>query len=153
VYVEGVDYLPGLAGESRAFDANGPFVRVLGTGGTLTYSLSPGLFGTALNKIQGVEPQTPPRHPSGDGALVPVSRPPLKPNVPCETQPAITESELNNAAQGPTPQPIQVGTPTVAGAALDRSDAILTAGQLQSQNRQQGLSLRITRSIRKAKTR
>ena len=42
VYVEAVDYLPGLAGESRDFDANGPYIRILGTGGTLTYSLSPG---------------------------------------------------------------------------------------------------------------
>ena len=41
VYVEGVDYLPGLAGESRVFDANGPYIRILGVGGTLTYSLSP----------------------------------------------------------------------------------------------------------------
>ena len=39
VYVEAVDYLPGLAGESRDFDANGPYIRVLGNGGTFTYSL------------------------------------------------------------------------------------------------------------------
>ena len=30
VYVEAVDYLPGLAGESRDFDANGPYIRILG---------------------------------------------------------------------------------------------------------------------------
>ena len=30
VYVEAVDYLPGLAGESRNFDANGPYIRILG---------------------------------------------------------------------------------------------------------------------------
>ncbi|MBV9328038.1 MAG: MCE family protein, partial [Chloroflexi bacterium] len=30
VYVEAVDFLPGLAGESRNFDANGLYVRVLG---------------------------------------------------------------------------------------------------------------------------
>ncbi len=49
VYVEGVDYLPGLAGESRDFDANGPYIRILGVGGTLTYSLQPGLFGQSLS--------------------------------------------------------------------------------------------------------
>ena len=33
VYVEAVDYLPGLAGESRNFDANGAYIRVLLTAG------------------------------------------------------------------------------------------------------------------------
>ncbi len=32
VYVEAVDFLPGLAGESRNFDANGPYIRILGQG-------------------------------------------------------------------------------------------------------------------------
>ncbi len=96
VYVEGVDFLPGLAGESRDFDANGPYVRVLGNGGSLTYSLQPGLFGQSLTKIAGTQPVMPAQHASGDGALVPVSRPPLKPNVPCETQPAITEDAIQS---------------------------------------------------------
>src|SRR5205807_2234927 len=47
-FVEGVDFLPGLAGESRDFDANGPYIRILGTGRPFTYSLQPGMFGTAL---------------------------------------------------------------------------------------------------------
>ena len=77
VYVEALDFLPGLAGESRSFDANGPYIRVLGGGGTLTYSLQPGLLGQALSAINGVQPQTPPNG----------TRPPLEPNTPCETQP------------------------------------------------------------------
>jgi phospholipid/cholesterol/gamma-HCH transport system substrate-binding protein len=81
VYVEAVDYLPGLAGESRDFDANGPYVRILGTGGTLTYSLQPGLFGQSLSPLEGEQPQSPP----GQHA------PPLEPTVPCETQPPITD--------------------------------------------------------------
>jgi hypothetical protein len=48
VYVEAVDYLPGLAGESRNFDANGPFIRILGPGGAHTYSMQPRLFGQSL---------------------------------------------------------------------------------------------------------
>jgi hypothetical protein len=79
VYVEAVDFLPGLAGESRVFDANGPYIRILGNGGTFTYSLQPGLFGQSLTKIVGVQPGLPPGG----------RRPPLQPNVPCETQPAI----------------------------------------------------------------
>ena len=81
VYVEAVDYLPGLAGESRNFDANGPYIRVLGAGGTLTYSLQPGLFGQSLAPLDAVQPQLPPGG----------KRPPYEPNVPCETQPAINE--------------------------------------------------------------
>jgi len=142
VYVEGVDYLPGLAGESRNFDANGPYIRVLGDGGTLTYSLSPGLFGTQLNPIQGEQPQMPAPHNSGDGATVPVVRPPLKEFVPCETQTPISEAELNDAPTGAGPQPVQTGS-NPAGAALMRSSAILEALQLRTQARQQGLSLRI----------
>ena len=79
VYVEAVDFLPGLAGESRDFDANGPYIRILGNGGTLTYSLSPGLFGQSLFPLQAVEPALPPGG----------KRPPYEENVPCETQKAL----------------------------------------------------------------
>jgi phospholipid/cholesterol/gamma-HCH transport system substrate-binding protein len=92
VYVEAVDYLPGLAGESRDFDANGPYVRILGTGGTLTYSLQPGLFGQALTKIDAVQPQVPPGG----------HTPPFEPNVPCETQAPITN--LATPSSGPIQQ-------------------------------------------------
>jgi phospholipid/cholesterol/gamma-HCH transport system substrate-binding protein len=79
-YVEAVDYLPGLAGESRNFDANGSYIRVLFTAGSLTYSLQPDAFGQAVAPLVATQPTLPP----GD------RRPPLEPNVPCETQPAIT---------------------------------------------------------------
>jgi virulence factor Mce-like protein len=92
VFQEGDDYLPGLAGESRNFDANGPYVRILGTGGTLTYSLQPGLFGQALTKLDAVQPQVPPGG----------KRPPYEPNVPCESQAPI--SSLYAPASGPISQ-------------------------------------------------
>jgi phospholipid/cholesterol/gamma-HCH transport system substrate-binding protein len=92
VYVEAIDYLPGLAGESRDFDANGPYVRILGTGGTLTYSLQPGLLGQSLAPLQGEQPQPPPGE----------KPPPLEPNVPCETQQAITD--LSTPTGGPPQQ-------------------------------------------------
>lgn len=88
VYVEAVDYLPGLAGESRNFDANGPYIRVLFTAGSLTYSLQPGAFGQAVAPLVATQPTLPP----GSG------RPPLQPGVPCETQPAIRDL---SAATGP----------------------------------------------------
>jgi ABC-type transporter Mla subunit MlaD len=80
VYVEAVDYLPGLAGESRNFDANGAYIRVLMTAGSLTYSLSPNTFGQAVAPLIATQPTLPPGG----------RRPPLEAYVPCETQPPIT---------------------------------------------------------------
>ncbi len=144
VYVEGVDYLPGLAGESRNFDANGPYVRVFLTGGTFTYSLSPGLFGTAVNPIGGSQPQTPPLHNSGDGAPAAVSRPPLEPNVPCETQPPITDL---SAPQGGAPQQTSTSTSSPAALARRQSAGLIELGQLERQDKAAGLGTRITKSI------
>jgi phospholipid/cholesterol/gamma-HCH transport system substrate-binding protein len=149
VYVEGLDFLPGLAGESRDFDANGPYIRVLLTGGTFTYSLQPGLFGTALAPIQGVQPEPPAPHNSGDGAKVPVSRPPLMPNVPCETQPAITESELNNAPTGNGPSPVATNLSAPGAALRQQSAGLIELAQLEQQARQQGLAVRFAPGARK----
>ncbi len=101
VYVEAVDYLPGLAGESRDFDANGSYIRILGTGGTLTYSLQPGLFGQSLTKLDAVQPEVPPGG----------KRPPYEETVPCETQKAITDLST------PTSGPIQQTNTSVASPA------------------------------------
>ena len=60
VFVEAVDYLPGLAGESRNFDANGSYIRVLLTAGSLTYSLQPGVFGQAVAPLVATQPTLPP---------------------------------------------------------------------------------------------
>ncbi len=143
VYVEGVDFLPGLAGESRDFDANGPYIRVLGTGGTLTYSLQPGLFGESLTPIEGTEPQLPAQHPSGDGATVPVSRPPLMPNVPCETQPAMTNL---SAPVGNGPQQIS-SSMTPAARQLSLASDALAVGQIRSQAQQQGYKFNLTSKL------
>jgi phospholipid/cholesterol/gamma-HCH transport system substrate-binding protein len=130
VYVEAVDYLPGLAGESRNFDANGPYVRILGTGGTLTYSLQPGLFGQALSPIQGVQPQPPPGEQS----------PPLEPNVPCETQPAITD--LSTPTGGPPAQSSSDTNLSAPGAALRWTSAAAAAiPQIKSLAQTDGLSV------------
>jgi phospholipid/cholesterol/gamma-HCH transport system substrate-binding protein len=93
VYVEAVDFLPGLAGESRDFDANGMFIRVLGAlGNTGVTSLQSGLVGGSLAPLVGAQPQKPP---TGE------QPPPFQPNVPCETQPRVTDL---TAASTPAPQ-------------------------------------------------
>ena len=74
VFQETGKALPGLAGESRSFDANGPWFKVLGAGGLETFDLGNGLFGSAVRPVAGVNP--PPDR----------SIPPFRPDVPCETQ-------------------------------------------------------------------
>jgi phospholipid/cholesterol/gamma-HCH transport system substrate-binding protein len=98
VYIEAVDFLPGLAGESRNFDANGPYIRILGAlGQTGVSSLQSGLVGGTLAPLSGFEPQVPPGGKS----------PPLMPNVPCETQPPITDLSSNSTA---APSPVSPST-------------------------------------------
>ena len=128
-YVEAVDFLPGLAGESRNFDANGPYIRVLGNGGTFTYSLQPGMFGQALSKIVAVQPQLPAggRHP------------PLQPNVACETQKAITDL---SAPAGPPPQQISSGLSAPGAQLRWHSAAQATVNMATDLAKQQGLSVK-----------
>jgi phospholipid/cholesterol/gamma-HCH transport system substrate-binding protein len=85
VYTEFPKTLPNLAGESRSFDANSPWFKVLGSGGVETLNLGNGLFGSTLEPIVGVNP--PPVR----------SRPPLRPEVPCETQ---TPPDLRSIPRG-----------------------------------------------------
>jgi phospholipid/cholesterol/gamma-HCH transport system substrate-binding protein len=145
-YVEGVDFLPGLAGESRSFDPNGPYVRILGTGGTFTYSLQPGLFGTFMTPISGTQPAMPALHNSGDGAPAPVSRPPLQPNVPCETQRAITDL---SAPEGPAPQQVSGtsssgGLPGLPGLPALKSEIVSQAiDQIKAITRSEGMGFRL----------
>jgi phospholipid/cholesterol/gamma-HCH transport system substrate-binding protein len=96
-------FLPGLAAESRSFDANGPWFKVLGQGGTETFDLGNGLFGTALERPQGVNP--PPDR----------SIPPYRPEVPCETQ------ELPNLETNPGAPPRSVNTNAGSKAARERT--------------------------------
>jgi phospholipid/cholesterol/gamma-HCH transport system substrate-binding protein len=133
-FVEAIDFLPGLAGESRNFDANGPYIRILGNGGTFTYSLQPGLFGQALTKIVAVQPQLPP------GA----HRPPLQPTVPCETQPAITDL---SAPSGPPPQQVASDLSAPGASLRWQSAAQAAVGMLRDVTKQQGLGLNVPRDV------
>jgi len=75
VFQEGVKWLPGIAGESRGFDANGQYVKTTAKGGAnFAYSLGAGRFLLTSAPLSGVNP--PAR----------TSESPLRPDVPCETQ-------------------------------------------------------------------
>jgi hypothetical protein len=81
--------LPGLAGESRSGDANGQWFRILLTTGTNLIQLAPGRFATSALPIKGANPPKPP------------SRPPLRPDVACETQ---EQPDLRSRPTSPPPQ-------------------------------------------------
>ncbi len=77
VFQEGVKWLPGIAGESRGFDANGQYVKTTAKGGAnFAYSLGAGRFLLTGAPLGGVNP------PARKTAS------PLRPDVPCETQDA-----------------------------------------------------------------
>jgi virulence factor Mce-like protein len=97
VYTEVGKAFPGLAGESRAGDANGQWFRVLAAGGTNLVQLAPGMFGTTTNPILG---SNPPKSP----------RPVLDQSHPCETQ----EAPDLRSEPGPPPQQHQVDTSSKA---------------------------------------
>lgn len=90
-HVELAQALSGLAGESRSFDANGQWFKVLGTGGLETFNFG-GLAGNLTLPALGLNPP------------VQEERPPLRPDVPCETQ---EPPDLASDPQDP-PEPMEV---------------------------------------------
>jgi phospholipid/cholesterol/gamma-HCH transport system substrate-binding protein len=76
VYQEATKPLPGLAGESRSGDANGQWFRVMLDTPKFAYPFGTDKFFLTGQPLQGVNPPAPKNH----------TRPPLRPDVPCETQ-------------------------------------------------------------------
>ena len=81
IYEEAPKPLPSLAGESRSGDANGQWFHVLVSAGDYTVNIGNDIqgnpqFAQAYFPILGTLPPSPPEG----------RRPPLKPEVPCETQ-------------------------------------------------------------------
>jgi phospholipid/cholesterol/gamma-HCH transport system substrate-binding protein len=74
IYQEAPKPIVGLAGESRSGDANGQWFRVLLGGGNYVYPQVGGQYIITGDPIVGVNPAKP------------AKRPPLRPDVPCETQ-------------------------------------------------------------------
>jgi virulence factor Mce-like protein len=127
VYTEAPKAFPGLAGESRAGDANGQWFRVLVAGGTNLVQFAPGIFGTTANPILGANPPKP------------THRPPINEKQPCETQ----QSPDLRSKPGPPPQQQQIDTSTPAFQAryaLAKSRAI---DWLQQQLQLDGLANKI----------
>jgi phospholipid/cholesterol/gamma-HCH transport system substrate-binding protein len=78
VYQEATKPLPGLAGESRSGDANGQWFRVMLDTPKFAYPFGTDKFFLTGQPLQGVNPPVTKNH----------ARPPLRADVPCETQEA-----------------------------------------------------------------
>ena len=72
VYEEAVKWFPGAAGGGRSFDANGAYSRTLAPSGNFIYRAN-GRFFFNTQPLAGINP-------------APADLPPLRPDVPCETQ-------------------------------------------------------------------
>jgi len=126
IYQEQLKALVGTGGDSREFDANGIWFRVLIGAGNFATPQSTGGFLLSNLPIAGANP--PPPH----------EKPPYRPDVPCETQHG---PNLNTIPLGPPPgqTPVnQLKTP----AAQARSAKLETSAinWLKGQIRQDGLS-------------
>jgi len=97
VFQEQVKWLPGIAAESRGFDANGQFVKTLANGVEYAYPAGPGQFALTGSPLQGVNP---PKQ---------TESPPFMPDVPCETQ----QPPDLRTKPGQAPRAIKVNTNAV----------------------------------------
>ena len=106
--------LVGLSGEGRSASPNGYWFRVMPIAGELVYNLGNGLLTTTSLPLLGTNPAKA------------QSRPPLRPDVPCETQP------VPNLKTTPGPGPKQVQSAATANpqAYKDMWDKI-SAGAVQ----------------------
>ncbi|HEX4364214.1 MAG TPA: MlaD family protein [Solirubrobacteraceae bacterium] len=125
VYQDLAKFLPGLAGESRSFDANGQYFKVLGTGGAETLNLGDGVFGSVVDPIVGNNP--PPIR----------TRPPLEPDVPCETQ---QPPDLRSIPKGPPPS---VNTTGAAATAREAKAQAVAVDLLQRQLKARGSDIKV----------
>ena len=122
VYQEGVKWLPGIAGESRSFDANGQYVRSIANGANYAYKLPDGRFFLTGQPIQGVNP------PKQDD-------PPFRPDVDCETQ---ETPDLRSTPAAP-PEAIEVDNSSPAAKALERRSRTAAETWLKRRLRVEGL--------------
>jgi phospholipid/cholesterol/gamma-HCH transport system substrate-binding protein len=156
VYQDLAKFLPGLDGESRSYDANGPWFKVLGGVGAETLNLGNGIFGSVTEPIAGNNP--PPVR----------TRPPLRPDVPCETQqqpdlrstPRGAPLSVDTASAAATAREAKVQTAAVAlqrhelklqGSDLKVSDTPATLADIRALASRNGLSAQLDSILRSAK--
>jgi ABC-type transporter Mla subunit MlaD len=127
VYQEGVKWLPGIAGESRSFDANGQYVRSLAKTANFAYPADGGRFFLTDAPLLGVNPPK-------------AKQPPLRPEVPCETQ---ERPDLNTQIQAP-PQGFKVDQDAPGAAERRVKSRAIAMEWMQDQLEMTGLDKALT---------
>jgi virulence factor Mce-like protein len=115
--------LPGVAGESRTGDANGQWIRVLVSAGNYAYPAGADRFLLTTAPLSGVNPPKP------------STRPPLRADVPCETQ----QPPDLRSIPGQPPAGFKVDTTSPAARAVQDASAAAAAGWVRDLIRQDGL--------------
>ncbi len=126
VFQEAVKWLPGIAGESRSFDGNGQYIKTMGQTANYAYLLGNGRILTTASPLQAVNP--PPQQ----------TMPPLRPEVPCETQ------EAPNLRTVPGSPPPAIKVDHSSKAAVERAEKATrrSVDWLRRQLRREGLDER-----------
>ncbi|HYF25345.1 MAG TPA: MlaD family protein [Baekduia sp.] len=127
VFQENVRWLPGIAAESRSFDANGQYIKTLAQTANYAYSLGEGRFTFTGTPLLGANP---PKQQQLS---------PLRPDVPCETQ---ERPELRTVPAAP-PTAIKVDHGSAAARARSREALDRSLDWLRSQLRAEGLADRL----------
>ncbi|MBA3327698.1 MAG: MCE family protein [Solirubrobacterales bacterium] len=129
VFQEQTRFLPGLAGESRSGDANGQWFRVLVGGGQYAYPEGTDRFFLTGSPIMGANPPKP------------AKRPPLRDDVPCETQQA---PDLRTQA-APPPSGFRVNTTSDAARKLLAKAEKEALGWLKDRVKAEGLPSKLVK--------
>jgi ABC-type transporter Mla subunit MlaD len=91
IFQDSIKWLPGIAGESRSFDAHGPYIRTLAKQATFAVPIGDGRFYLTDTPIVGVNPPK-------------MAEPRYHPQTPCETQ---EPPDMRTKIQAP-PQQIRI---------------------------------------------
>ena len=127
VFQEGVRWLPGIAAESRSFDANGQYIKTLAQTANYAYLLGDGQVRFTSEPILGFNP------PKQEKLS------PLRPDVPCETQ----EKPDLRTVPGAAPPAIKVNHSSTAAKARSREALDRSLDWLRGQLRAEGLSKKL----------
>jgi hypothetical protein len=107
IFQDSIKWLPGIAGESRSFDAHGAYIRTLAKTANFAVPVGDGRFYLTDTPVEGVNPPK-------------MSQPAFHPEVPCETQerpdlrtqaaPAPRQFRIDQAAPGAAARRVKART-------------------------------------------
>ncbi|GAC1485681.1 MAG: hypothetical protein NVS1B9_03970 [Solirubrobacteraceae bacterium] len=130
VYQEFPKALVGLGADSRAFDANGPYFRVLAGTGNIAFPTGPGQFGLANFPITGGNPAKA------------TGLPAFNETTPCETQ---QTPNLTSTPSGAPPGQVNAASPVGAkGQSIYQHSLKATVGALRSEIKAKHLNLKVS---------